>query len=197
VFLAEHSIEQNPNLPLIEDLADLTPPTADEVARRILVLSAQIAISYGAERPALIEYLKSHALWEAASQRERALLEKERYTPQEEIDATWLTECVQVLAWGLGFVQLDPFRACDPDLASHVPTPRASPAEWIAAARLRPFEEIYGQCDLLYCLHWAVREAQRHGEPPPVDGGVILERHRAINWLAGVERDWDEVTTDT
>ena len=48
-----------------------------------------------------------------------------------------------------------------------------------------------------YCLHWAARNARLGGRPVTYDEGVVRERHKAINWLAGVEADWDEVPTDT
>jgi len=196
-FLAKHAIPRNPGLPLIEEASALAPPLAGDVARRILVLGCVIGVGYDADRRFLIEYLKSNALWDSASARERALLAKERVSRQERIDATWLTECVQVLAWGLRLVELDHFRPCDEDLASHVPTPRESPARFLADARLRPFDDVYRQCDLLYCLHWAAREDRLRGRSGRLDEGVIRERHRAIGWLAGVEADWDEVPTDT
>jgi len=172
-------------------------PAAPDVARRALVLNALIGRAYGADRALLDGYLRKNDLGDAVTPTERALLAKDRLARQERIDATWLVECVQVLAWGLGLVDLDHFRRCDDDLASNFPAPRDSARAFVAGARLRPFEEIHRQCDLLYCLHWAVTEARLRDRKGKLDGSVIRERHRAINWLAGVESRWDEVSTDT
>ena len=54
--------------------------------------------------------------------------------------------------------------------------------------------------DLHYRLHWYVRQMKLDGqEPPPgLEGGVIQERHHALNWLVRFEdRDWDDVDTPT
>ncbi|PSD21825.1 hypothetical protein C7E13_19565 [Stenotrophomonas maltophilia] len=54
--------------------------------------------------------------------------------------------------------------------------------------------------DLHYRLHWVAREAQRQGAPMPgaLEGGVIYERHYALNWLFCFEQaDWDDVDTPT
>jgi hypothetical protein len=43
-------------------------------------------------------------------------------------------------------------------------------------------------------------DARLKGKKPPagVEPGVTLERHHALNWLVGyMDRDWDDVTTDT
>ena len=70
---------------------------------------------------------------------------------------------------------------------------------FVANARMRPQAEILDAADLIYRYHWAVREAGLNKRPAParLDGEVVMERHRGLNWLIGYEAEWDEVTTDT
>lgn len=198
-FLAEHGIPSNPGLPLIEDRDDLDPPTADAVARRAVVLTGIIAsVGFGLERSEVVRALEGNGLWADVSPLERTLLTKDEPSRQEVVNASWMTECMQVLMWGLGRVELDHFQHCDDDLARHSDDPRkVGEIRVLAAPELRPFDEIYQQCDMLYCLHWAARNQRLGGPDVPYEEGIVMERHRAINWLAGVESEWDEVTTDT
>jgi hypothetical protein len=69
------------------------------------------------------------------------------------------------------------------------------------AIRLRSKAEILDQTDRLYRLHWAVRDAELNGLPPPagIEPGVVLEWHHAANWMTRYENedDWDAVGTGT
>lgn len=186
----------NPHLPLIESPKDLLPPSAQDVARRGLVLCSVIDAGHGAPRPKLCSALKRHGLWKCASKAEKRLLMKKSITPQDKVNSTWLVECLQVLTWGLGLIELNHFRQCSEELASKWPLGR-DPKEFISTAKVRPFEEIYLECDLLYRLHWASREAWLKKQKSKLDEGIIEERDRAIRWLAGVETNWDEISTDT
>ncbi len=122
---------------------------------------------------------------------------RSEHTQQEKVNATWLTECVQSLAWCMGLVELNPFRRCDDDLASHFPAPFTDPSGFISDAVLRPLDEIYQQADLHYRLHWADRNARLIGTQCSVDEGLISERRKPLDWVIGVEADRDEIPLDT
>lgn len=66
-------------------------------------------------------------------------------------------------------------------------------------AKPRPIREILDQADLYYHLHWSAIELRLAGkESPQLNEEIILERHRALNWLIRYKgQDWDEVTADT
>ena len=70
-----------------------------------------------------------------------------------------------------------------------------------AAARLRSRKELLDQADLIYRLHWACVDARVMGMPAPggLEEGVVMERHRALFWLAGCDDMclWDEVDLST
>ena len=196
-FLRRHSVEINETLPLIEAIDDLTPQDARSVATRIVVLSHVIGIGFGADTSRLKASSEEFELFEHASAREREMLSRSEQSHQEQINATWLTECVQSLAWCLGLVKLDPFRRCDDDLASHFPRSFTDPRQFISQAMLRPLEEIYQQADLHYRLHWTARNARLMGQQSTVDEGMISERRKALDWVTGVEQDWDDIPLDT
>lgn len=196
-FLHGHSVEVNEALPLIEAIDELTPQDAQSVATRIMVLSHVIGIGFGADARRLKAVLGEFGILEHASVREQDLLSRTEHSQQEKVNATWLTECVQSLAWCLGLVELDPFRQCDEDLASHFPPPFSDPRGFIAESVLRPLDEIYQQADLHYRLHWAARNARLMGTQSRVHEGLMSERRKALDWVIGVEADWDEIPLDT
>lgn len=196
-FLRRHSVEVNETLPLLEPVEKLRPQDARSVAARIVVLNHVIGIGFGADASRLKGSLEEFGLFEHASASEQHLLRKSQHTPQEKVNATWLTECVQSLTWCLGLVELDPFQRCDDDLASHFPRPFTDPREFISQAGLRPPDEIYQQADLHYRLHWAARNARLMGHQSRADEGLISERTKALDWVIGVEADWDEIPLDT
>lgn len=196
-FLRRHCIEVNETLPLLEPVEVLQPQGARSVAIRCIVLSHVIGIGFGADIGRLKASLEEFALFEYASAREQGLLSRSEHSQQEKVNATWLIECVQSLAWCLGLVELDPFRRCDDNLASHFPRPFADPRRFISEATLRPLNEIYQQVDLHYRLHWAARNARLMKRPSTVEEGMISERRKALEWVIGPEQDWDEIPLDT
>lgn len=197
LLLRERGIPVNEHLPVIEAPDSLTPQDAKAVARRSVVLSYVIGIAYGADVARLNSFLVESGLIGYASASEKALLGRTKHTEQEKINVGWLAECVQSLAWCMGLVELDSLRRCDDNLASHFPRPFADPSKFIGAAQLRPFEEIYQQADLHYRLHWAARNARLLGERSIVSEELIMERRKSLDWVIGVEEDWDEISLDT
>jgi hypothetical protein len=197
LLLRERGIPINEHLPVIEAPESLHPQDAKAVARRSVILSYVIGIAYGADVSRLNSFLTDSGLIEYASATEKELLGRAHHTEQEMINAGWLAESVQSLAWCMRLVDLDPFRRCDDDLASHFPRPFADPSAFIDAVRLRPFEEIYQQADLYYRFHWAARNARMLGEKSALSEELIMERRKPLDWVIGVEGDWDEVPLDT
>jgi len=195
-FLRAHDVRINEALPYIEDAKELTPSSAQDVARRSIVLGYMIGIGYRQPSARLKAELRKWSLYPFTSAKEKEILEKSEFTQQEIVDATWQTECVQALAWGLGLAELDHFSSCDDDLGPKFPI-LCDPTDFIAASKLRPFEEIYFASDLLYRLHWASRDDRMSGRAIRLNEEMIAERRKAVDWMLGVERDWDEVPSDT
>jgi hypothetical protein len=67
---------------------------------------------------------------------------------------------------------------------------------------LRPAAEILDALDLAWRQHWIVRQARQTGvEVENLNPDVVIERHHALNWIAGFQNDpgtdWDNTDTPT
>jgi len=195
-YLESLGIETNPNLPLIEGLEEVKPRSAQDVAGRVCAIAYVVRIGFGANRTELIGYLRDFGLWKHVSDYEKSLLVTVEISEQDRINMEWMTECIQALGWAIYLVELDPFKHCDDDLASKIPY-MENPSDFINSACLRPIEEIQEQSDLYYRLNWYTKKCRREDKEGLLSWGIILERRKAIDWLYGVEQDWDEVPLDT
>lgn len=185
------------HLPTLEVESELSPQAAIDVARRCIVVLHIVGIGFGGNARKLRDALEAFGLMDYASAHEKDMLSRDEHTEQEKIDVQWLGEAMQGFAWSLELADLAPLEHCDDDLASRFPAPFADPADFIRAAALRPFDEIYRQADVHYRLHWAARNARLSGVDFPVAEGLIWERRRALDWVIGVEVNWDEMPSDT
>lgn len=170
----------------------------DEIVDRLLVLTAVAAASYGFDRPKALAWLAQEEL-DGLLTREEALFLKSGKGKKEvfavQIEGMW------ALAWGVALVsKLDFWKDCDDHFVSLLPNLKIgeSGRKLRDSARLRPHKEIFASCDLAYCLHWALRQADIQGASPL--GGlkhyVVVERRRALEWSLGSD-GWDAVSLDT
>lgn len=196
-YLAQHAIPINEALPLLESPSELAPRPAEDVARRASILTHIIGIGFGQPGGKMKKPLADYGLIEFVSDNELRLLDAAAYTEQEKTNATWLVECLQTIGWCFKFVALDPFTGCDNDLASHFPDPFTDPEEFVASTALRPFPEIFQQADLHYRLHWAAVDCRLKGLSSPIQESIMKERRKALDWVIGVEANWDEIQLDT
>jgi hypothetical protein len=195
--LASLRIETNLNLPPIEGQSEVKPKSSQQVASRACAIGYVVGLIYDADREDLIEQLKQYELWEKfVTTTEKKSLEVEQISDEVKNEYSWLPESIQALSWCLGLVELDHFNYCDEDLADNFPLGN-DPSSFIENAELRPIEEIQRECDLLYRLHWYTKKCYREGDVSKLDLGVIEARRKAIDWVYGVEENWDEIQLDT
>lgn len=93
-----------------------------------------------------------------------------------------------------------PNKIVDADVVFDLVVNTPGPAKLRSDARLRSASEILDEADLIYRIDWACVDARVNGSPTPegVDCDVVQERHHALNWLIGYQRQaWDDVSTDT
>lgn len=185
------------HLPTLDSVSGLAPQSAQAVARRCSVLTHVIMIGYNVKTSVSAEAVRKFGLMSFASAHERDLLARKNLAKQDKIDATWLTECMQSFAWCLRLADLNHFNHCDDDLARVFPEPSTDPSTFINSAVLRTFDEIYRQADIHYRLHWAARHPKGTGAEFRISESMIRERRRALDWVIGVESDWDEVPSET
>lgn len=137
----------------------------------------------------------------AMSPVEREFFRAESPEEQDVLEHAWGYEALATLAWSVSLVPELPYPSsvCDVPALATVMLPRDGDA-MAREARLRPTEAILDALDLTYRMHWALTEHRVNGGAavPDVDPSVVLERHRALNWLTRFEdADWDDVDTPT
>ena len=195
-YLASVGIEVPAHLPTIEGMDEVTPRNAKDVAGRLSARAYVIGLGFDAKGSDLLEHIQQYDLMPFVSEREKSLLREEVLGDQDKVDMSWQTECAQALAWCIGLVELDHFQHCDDDLAQKIPF-KTDPSDFIRSAKLRPIAEIQEQSDLLYRMHWYARNCRLTGRDCDLNESIISERRKAIDWVYGVEEDWDEVPMDT
>jgi hypothetical protein len=181
-----------------------------EVAYRALALFAVVGLATGAERPDILEWLTEQNLWQELAPSEAAFVDTPNPSPQQKIDAGWLSERLVVLGWALALLDEMPpaDEQCDTADFQEIFPPFAaiSVPDFVAAAHLRSPVELTAMADEILDLHWQARNARRatvqsvrsRAPRQAVDLEIIQERHHAINWIIGYEGlAWDDVTTDT
>jgi hypothetical protein len=185
-----------PTLPLLD--GKLRSRSSEEALQRLLCLTATAAVSYGFDRAKAYDWLRQEHLNNLLTEAECRFIERAEGNPQffqVQVEGMW------ALAWALGIVsQLDFWKDCDSKFVTVLPNLKASEdsAELRSKAHMRPLDDLLSACDLAYCLHWAVRQAELDGKqlPSRLKGYVVVERRRALEWLLSNE-PWDAVSLDT
>ncbi|EEZ39305.1 DUF4272 domain-containing protein [Photobacterium damselae] len=188
--------EINTILPLFDDGIKLRPQ--EEIVGRSLALFAVVACSYGFDKPSAIQWMVREGVIDYLSDSERSFLN------DGEGDISFFQSQVEGLnafAWALGFVKSIPFDStCDNTLIKRFPDIKndKSSSEYKTQSAVRSIAQIISACDLAYCLHWAIVNAEVNIQDLHGDVGrhVISERRRALEWILCTD-DWDEISLDT
>ena len=100
-----------------------------------------------------------------------------------------------------------PYDTCDCNFAIKSVFNCKSYQEFMKRVDLRSIEEILDEADLIYRYNWSCIDARIKGKEAPEDlnSSVVLERHKALNWLIAVDYDeddedwdnWDNISTNT
>jgi hypothetical protein len=183
-------------LPLLEDGLELR--SQNDAISRLLCLTAIGAASYGYDKRKVLAWLRQEKLEEMLVRSEIAFLKEGAGAPQMfqvQIEGMW------ALAWALTFVpSLDFWQDCDSRFVTLLPNLKIGQSgdEWRRKARFRKTDEVVAACDLAYCLHWAIRQAELIGRQTAalLKPYVVVERRRALEWLLGNDA-WDAVSLDT
>lgn len=187
----------NPSLPLLDEIR--LERDCNEVVNRILAVYASVACAYGFPKAKAIDWLKNEGLWQSVTESERAFLEGNAETRKPVI--RWQVEALWSLTWAAGYHdELDFANPCPDSFVGIFPDLKTgeTAANFKEKCRLRSIEVIGKYLDLSYCLHWAIRDSElsNASKPTKVEGQVIIERRRALEWLVG-DDEWDNVSLDT
>lgn len=199
--LNKEGVPVNPQLPVIEDSSEATKRSTEEIARRAIAVIIAAVKGEGLDQKTVDSLVTKYGATEFFTPEEAKFIKDPKPGQQDRIQFSWRYEAAWVLLWSLGYVEaLDkPEATCDVPKLVGILRDRST-AQLVKDAKLRPFPEILDQADLIYRYHWATTDARIKKQPAPakLQSGVVLERHRALNWLTGyMDQEWDDVSTDT
>ena len=194
----------NDHLPTIESEDDVELRSPEDVLRRLVALWAVVGKALRGSKSRFADYVVTHEMQPWLSSVERSFLLSEQFTKRDGIHFSWQLEALYFLAWCAGLLDCGDVPSDESSVESILdlfPKELELPENLRAAIRVRGKSEILDRADLLYRLHWAVRDAQLTGSVglKGINGGVVQEWHRAANWMIRYdgENDWDQVGTDT
>jgi len=204
LMLSALGIPINEQLPTIEEENEVELHSPEDVLRRLIALWAVVDKAFLCTKSETTNYIVSNELQTWLSNIELAFLLDKKSTKRDGIHFSWQLETLYFIAWCAGLLECPEVPNDESSVKSILalfPTGIEQPHRLRTAIRLRPKSEILDRADLLYRLHWAVRDAKGSGSGtlPGINGGVIQEWHRAVNWMIRYdgEDDWDQIGTDT
>lgn len=202
--LRKHGVRINPHLPLIEPDDEVALRSPSEVLHRLVALWAVVGSAFLRDNRHFRDYITQRKYESWLSEQELAFLLSDTRNERDYVQYTWKLECLYFLAWCAGLIDKIEIPAVESSVESimHLfPQDMEEPTALQSALDIRNKDEIMAWADLLYRLHWAVRDASLNGKklPPNINGGVVQEWHLAVNWMTryGDEDNWDHVGTDT
>ena len=213
-ILKKYKVPYIEHLPCIETKENIRIRSKEEIAKR--ALACLITIQYACDlsqmddveelkesKQFVLELLENFQVLDQLSENEKHILYSNNITEQEIINMTWKYEAYWVLIWSLGLIPtLDfPCKICDCNYAIEVVSKHKNFTEFLSTTALRDIDEILDEADLIFRYDWACVNARINGMEAPcnLDSSVVLERHRALNWLIDADgnNDWDTVSTNT
>lgn len=167
----------------------------ESIAVRAIILSEFKALSlYPEDKHDSMEFMKEYEFWEGVSAYEKTALMRAKFSKQEEIDFSWYKESLYALFWSLGFVKKMsfPVEECDViPFLKEIP-PDKDFQDFLLKINLRTKIEIERELDFYYCLHWMSRHQNTN-----LNESVVIERRKALEWVANKELKWDNILLDT
>jgi hypothetical protein len=184
------------SLPALEEMALVR--TEREIVSRLLALSGLMAAAVGFSKEKALQWIEDQGVGSSLTPLEQEFLRDSQGEPAQ---FHVLVEAMWALAWAVQIVDvMDVLSPCSDAFVFEMPNLKEheSSGPWFERARLRPLEEIVQMLDIMYCLHWAVREASLGGTPLRRNllPYVVVERRRALEWITHHEL-WDAIELDT
>jgi len=197
-LLKRNNIPTINHLPVIESKAQSIRRSLGEVIERAYALSV---VAERAHNPDVefINTLITQYNVSGFTDNEKLFIDDKNPSEQDLTNFSWRSEALYVLLWALGHVD----EMTVPDSQQNFkdlyePIATKSRYDFEQYSNLRPQEEILDQADLIYRVHWAVRNAKGGKVPGNLSASVVMERHYTFNWLVGyMKQEWDDISTDT
>lgn len=209
-LLQERGIPYIPHLPVIVGDEDVVIRSKEEIVQRAIALCL-IAVYAGGiaengqikeEREFIEGIIQQFGAADFFTEKEKDLLNDPQPDQTDTIQMVWMYECYWVLLWALGYVEelAFPDEICNVSTAIDALRSAGDYDTFYQNAVVRSKQEILDQADLIYRYDWACVDARINNRTVAggLNDGVVVERHRALNWLVCyMEDDWDDVSTDT
>lgn len=214
-FLNKQNIKINPQLPVIEENAQIKTP--EETLKRAVTafFATQIAmdcLNPNSDVKESAEFfgdmLEQFGLENEPTEDEKvffALKDPNAQKPDEKTSSnmSWRIEMVVTLLWACGIMDELPYPDKETDYIEHARKIVACGSfdELLQSVRMRTPEQILEKADLLFRMDWACVDARLKGERPTgnLNSDVVVEQHKGINWLIGAydAENWDTVKPHT
>ncbi len=188
----------NIHLPLLEESNILK--SKEEILGRVCLLHALVGCSYGFPVDNAKNWLEKEKLVAYLTEKERTLF-SEVSIKDDFVAYRTKVESIWTLCWVLQKVHVFDFRKlCSDSLVKLLPDLKTgeSVTKFSENIELRKAKSVIANCDLAYCLHWAIVDSHINNKDLKLHVApyVIIERRHALEWLLSKD-DWDSVTLDT
>lgn len=178
------------------------PRTAEQIARRSLVLHCVIAAAHGVSKPDISEWLQEEGLWSELSPRELRFINQESNSESEISWMTWFVEAQVALLWSINKVdKLPPLSTqCNSGpLVEAMPGLFEPTNSFIDSAIRQDLKELQNYEEKLYNIRSDLVQTQKNKAiPKNINKKVAFFRHYGLTWIVGYcNQAWDEITPDT
>ena len=179
------------------------PRMREEIVGRALVMNALLNIYFRAPVPVIKGWIEANGLAGHLSESERALLQKKNgeLSKQELVDLYWYIEGLWALMWvGSLIPDLPIDRPVEDHMATLTPNlqRKEDGTKFSRNMQIRPYEDLYRMLDLYYRAHWYTEDGRINGYlTGQIDGDIIMERRKALEWVMDRTVEWDDVPLDT
>lgn len=198
------------SLPYVESSSEVKLKSLDEICSRAVtaLCAVQVAcdVANGGDveesRKVFKSLLENYGLWDNLIACEKKVFESE--DTKNAVNVTWEYEAFWSLVWALGLIENNemekPYSLCDCEKAIKLVFTSSGLDDFKSKCHLRDIEEILDMLDLYYCYHWAIVEKE-HINPETqigkLNGEVVFERRKGLEWLICEEKDWNDISLDT
>ncbi len=176
------------HLPLIATEAESTRRTTEQFATRAMALCVVAVKGEGLEQEIIDSLIKEHQLESAFTRKSRSSSRTQSVgTRPHPVRVALRVLLGDALGVGLHRHAGTPDTICDVSRAVSFLRDNGRDG-FLKKAKLRSQSEILDAADLIYRYHWAVVDARINNREAPagLDGGIVMERHYALNWLMGL-----------
>jgi len=194
-------------LPVIKSSYEITGKTLDDIAKRAIVLC--ICCNFASDlvsnkkkkyikesKKFFTKLLDSFNVKDVMTKDEKLLFDK--MDKKLAVQIAWQFEGYVILLWTLGLIDeiLFPDELIEPDSVTAIVSACDSYREFVEKCQLRSVHEVLDLADLTYRYNWYCVESKINDEEPVMNPEIVMERHRALNWLLTNEK-WDKVEINT